>query len=288
MLIATPTLTFFGDSFGKYNGLRATDSEQRGDIDVDKLNKTTYTEGVEFTTFEEAIKDFILARLGFPTVRVELTSYQLKTCIDEAVSKLSYHAPLFATQYCSFDASAGISTYKLPSFIMNNLTSVTYKKGMMLAAGNAGTFESDAMLLYLTNNFQNLSYTMGDWYVMQQHFEMMRKIYGRDGGWTVLDGQYLLLTPTPSMTPETVIAEYRALNSDTLMPAYRNWIQKYALAISKGVLGEVRSKFGQVPGPQGGISLNGKDLLMASEKEKEKLEVALLSEIEEPPTFSVY
>lgn len=288
MIVGMPLLTFFGDTFPKYNGARVTDSVQRGDIDVDKLNNTTFTEGVEFTHFEEVIKDYILARLGHPTVRVELTPFQIKTCIDEAISKLSFHAPMFANQYCVFEASAGVSNYKLPSFIINNITNVTYKKTMMTSISTHASFEHDAMLLYLTNNYQTLSYTMGDWYVMQQHFEMMRRIYGRDGSFTVVDNQYIILTPAPTLTPEAVIVEYRALNSNTLIPAYRNWIQKYALAICKGVLGEVRSKFASVPGPQGGINLNGKDLINFAEKEKQALEKELREEFEEPPMFSTY
>jgi hypothetical protein len=50
------------------------------------------------------------------------------------------------------------------------------------------------------------------------------------------------------------------------------WIKDYALAVAKGILGEARSKFATIAGPQGGSQLNGGDLKSASKEEIEKLE----------------
>jgi hypothetical protein len=50
------------------------------------------------------------------------------------------------------------------------------------------------------------------------------------------------------------------------------WIKDYALAVAKGILGEARSKFATIAGPQGGSQLNGGDLKAASKEEIEKLE----------------
>ncbi len=288
MLVATPLLTFFGDSASDYRGLRLSDSKVLGEIDPTKLNNTLETETVEFNSFEETINAYILARLGHPIIRVELTPYQVKTCIDEAITKLNAHAPINTTQYCAFEASSNISVYKIPPYIIQNLSYVTYKKTLLGSYGSPGTLEHDASILFFSNMFSTNQFQMGDWYVMQQHFEMFRKVFGRDGTFTVLDNQYLMLTPTPSMTPEPVIIEYRALNSNTLSPLYKVWIQKYALALAKGVLGGIRSKFKTVPGPEGGAQLNGSELLRESEKEKEVLDEQLQKEIEEPPMFSVY
>jgi hypothetical protein len=288
MLIATPLLTYFGDSFSEYNGRSLNNSRPLGSIDSSKLNNNLESDTVEFTTFEETISSYILARLGHPIIRVELTPFQIKTCIDEAITKLHAHTPINTTQYCAFEASANISMYRLPPYIIQNLSYVTYKKTLLGSFGGPGTIENDAALFYFSNMFNHNQFSMGDWFVMQQHFEMFRKVYGRDGTFSIVDNQYIMLTPTPSMTPEPVIIEYRALNSTTLSPLYKLWIQKYALAVAKGVLGGIRSKFKTVPGPEGGAQLNGSDLLQESMKEKEALDEQLQKEIEEPPMFSVY
>jgi hypothetical protein len=45
------------------------------------------------------------------------------------------------------------------------------------------------------------------------------------------------------------------------------WIQDYALALSKYTLGEARSKFSTIAGPQGGTSLNGDALKADAQNE---------------------
>ena len=78
----TPNLASFGNTFSDYAGKPITSGKPKGEIDIESLNATTMVDGIEWTHFDETIKDFILARLGHPVVRVELTPYQLKTCIS--------------------------------------------------------------------------------------------------------------------------------------------------------------------------------------------------------------
>ena len=55
----------------------------------------------------------------------------------------------------------------------------------------------------------------------------------------------------------------------------RQWIRQYTFALSKEVLGLVRSKFSSVPIPNGDLQLNGSDLLSQAQGEKEKLITSL-------------
>jgi hypothetical protein len=50
------------------------------------------------------------------------------------------------------------------------------------------------------------------------------------------------------------------------------WIKDYALAVAKISLGQARSKFVSLAGPQGGVTLNGNDLIQQGQAEMEKLE----------------
>jgi len=120
-----PRLNGYGTSFGdrsssKDSGYDLLSYSPEGDINPEKLNKTKLSDGVEFTDFDETIKDYILGMLGHPIVRVELTHYQLKACIDEAVTKIYYHAPLWTMQYAVFEASAGQNVYELPSYMIDD------------------------------------------------------------------------------------------------------------------------------------------------------------------------
>ena len=55
----------------------------------------------------------------------------------------------------------------------------------------------------------------------------------------------------------------------------KQWIRRYALALSKEVLGQVRSKIASVPIPNGTLQLNGPALISESQMEKETLRMEL-------------
>jgi len=283
-----PRVTSYGDSFGTFKGVHLTDHVSTGDIDQDKLNKNTLVDGVEFNIFETTIKDYILSKLGHPIVRVELAPLQLKIAIDEATTKLSYHAPVWTKQFATFEASAPCNLYEIPSFILNNLTYVVYKKTLLSIQSQAGTLEFDFFIKYFQDNHLFGDFQVGEFYLMQSHLEQMRKILSQEGSFDIINNKYLQISPKPAQTTQDVILEYRAVDSNTIHPAYRNWIQKYALAVAKGILGEIRSKYATLPSPGGGAQLNGTALKQESVKEMEQLVQELLQEIEEPPAFTLY
>ena len=61
----------------------------------------------------------------------------------------------------------------------------------------------------------------------------------------------------------------------------KQWIRRFCLALSKGTLGQVRSKFGNnVPIPGDNVTLNGADLLAQAKDEQEKLRTELKEQLE--------
>ena len=284
-----PKLLGYGDTFGTYGGRNLGDTDLYSTaIDSSKLNISTLADPVEFNNYEETIRDFVLARLGHPVVRVELTDFQIKTVIDEAVTNLDYHAPFWCNQIATFQCSGGINTYMLPMHIAYNLNYVVYKKTLLSIQNMAGTLEFDFFIKYFQDNFLFSNFSVSDFYLMQTHLEMIRKVLSQEGAWDIINGNILQLYPTPVLNTQTCILVYRALDSGTMHPYYKNWIQRYALAVAKGVLGGIRGKYKTLPSPGGGAQLNGDALIKESIEEKAKLKEELLSEIEEPPVFSMY
>lgn len=283
-----PKISIYGSSFGNREGQYLTDYTPQGDIDSTKLNKNNLTDVVELSKFDQIIHDYVLARLGHPVVRVELTPFQIKTAVDEAASKLNYHCPLWTRNYAAFDAVGGENLYELPLWLAYNLEYVVYKKNLLSIASQAGTLEFDFFIKYFQDNHLFSDFSVSEFFLLQQHMEMMRKILSQDGTYDLINGRFLQLSPTPVITPTRVILEYRALDTNTIHPEYLAWIQRYALAVCKGILGEIRGKYVSLPGPGGGTQLNGESLKMESEKEKEALTTELLEQIEEPPYFFTY
>lgn len=285
-LIGVPTVTRYGASFGKFNGARL-DDYRPPTPNVAEMNNTDAKTTVEFKSFEQTIKDFVLARLGHPIVKVELSNFQIQTCIEEAISKLEYHAPYWMNQFAVFNTSAGINVYELPPEIVNNLSDIWYRRNLfVLGSAPQGSLEYDLTLMFFTNTGLFSNYNVGQYLLMQMYLKQVRNVLGQGTSWDIINNKYLQLFPVPDST-EAVIIEYRALDANTIHPAYKNWIQKYTLCIAKEVLGRVRGKFQTLPGPGGGARLDGESLLAEAREEKKLLIEELVGEIEGPPMFIV-
>jgi|MDTC01.1.fsa_nt_gb hypothetical protein len=61
----------------------------------------------------------------------------------------------------------------------------------------------------------------------------------------------------------------------------KQWIRRFALALSKEMLGLIRSKFGSIPIPGESITLNGSDLVSQSKEEQDKLREELKTTLDE-------
>lgn len=62
----------------------------------------------------------------------------------------------------------------------------------------------------------------------------------------------------------------------TITSPGRQWIREYTLALSKEVLGLIRSKFDSVPIPNADVKLNGAELVAQAREDKEKLTTQLV------------
>jgi hypothetical protein len=83
------------------------------------------------------------------------------------------------------------------------------------------------------------------------------------------------VTDVPAETVLLRLSNYKPdvmlLNDHMVFP----WLQEYAYSFAKRIVGEARSKYGSVPGPQGSTTLNGTALLAEAQAEMEKLEEEL-------------
>lgn len=287
-VIPKPIVRPYGSSFGEKDGPLLSNYKSF-EFDRDKLNNTTLSDVVEFTRFEESVKDFCLSRLGHPTVRVELNSTQIKTAIDEAITEMSYWAPIITRQFAVFEASAGCNVYDVPKFMLDNLEHVFYRKALLTLNYPNGSLEFDFFLKYFSDNWVGRSsMNMADFHILQSYLKQVRKVLGQDGTWQILNNQYLMISPTPVLSVEDVVLEFRCVDANTIQPKYRNWIQRYALVLCKEILGEVRGKYSLLPGPSGGTQLNGEELLERAAAEKNTLKDELMNEIADPLGFSIY
>ena len=283
--IGVPVVRSYGSSYGVYGGDQLKDYKSPKDKD---LNNKDAKDVNEFKTFNRTIKDYVLAKLGHPIIDVELDDFQIQICIDEAISKLEYHAPDWMTQYAVFKTESGVNVYDLPQEIADNLNDVWYRRDFFKFGANPGSLEFDFAIMFFTNTGLFNNYNVSQYLLMQQYLKQVKNVLGQMSTWQLINNKFLQLFPVPEENDEDVILEFRAFDPNTLHHAYKSWLQRYTLALAKEVLGGIRSKYQTLPGPGGGTILNGDILSQEASREKQALVEELMTEIEAPPLFDIF
>jgi hypothetical protein len=102
---------------------------------------------------------------------------------------------------------------------------------------------------------------------------------------TVLESALTSTSPYVQKTIEGVnnlnTLPYENLPYESINAIGKHWIRRYALAVAKGQLGEVRSKFATVPIPGDNVTLNGVALKDESKTEKDLLRTELKTILDE-------
>ena len=95
-----------------------------------------------------------------------------------------------------------------------------------------------------------------------------------------------LKTRFSGSSDDTIVSDYSNVNYDFMKYSNINdvgkqWIRKYCLALSKELLGIVRSKYGSIPIPNAEVSLDGDTLRAEASAEKEQLIEQLRENLEQ-------
>jgi len=225
----------------------------------------------------QEIENYINLRLGGQMVDVELDKEHYDLAINNALIRFRQRADNSQEESYSFlSLNKEQQEYILPSEVqevrqvfrrgIGSVTGTTasqfepfasgYLNTYMLVAGRVG-----GLLNYeLFTQYQELAMRMFGGFINYTFDRSTKKL-------TIVrkipqDGEDVLLW-TYNYKPDVTM-----LNDHMIFP----WVQNYALAMAKHMLGEAREKFAQIAGPQGGTSLNGASLKGEANAEMEKLE----------------
>ena len=231
----------------------------------------------------EQIKDYVLTMLGAPVLPLELDDQQLENSIDFALQIFEDYAPSEYFQYYSFYTVPGQSVYELPADV-GFVRQISYKETANYAFSasdlggvipleymGAGAYGSIAGGI---NPQQPVWGKMGDWILYKQYEDMYNRVSGQQGGWEYLGGyKHIKLYPVPYRT-YPVVVRYLQRKPDFQMVTQA--MQEGALAFAKIILGRIRSRIGNPPGPGGGVQLDGATILAEGLQEKKDFEERLL------------
>ena len=235
-----------------------------------------------------AITDYIRMRLGDGIVDVELDKEHYEMGITQSLIKYRQRAGNSVEEsYCHLQLMPETQEYILPKEIQT--VRAIYRRGIGSVSGTtASQFEPFASG-YL-NTYMLVAGRVGG-LVNYEMFASYQKLA------MTMFGGFINFTFNPTTKRLVVVRKmpFQGVNppaeqqESVLLWIYNNkpdqmilndtyafpWIQEYAYSFCKRILGEARSKFSQIAGPQGGASLNGDALKQEALAEMEKLEEEL-------------
>lgn len=216
----------------------------------------------------EGIKNFVMRRLGYPTVKVYMTPEQIEDSIWEAISWYFEYRSL-KTNWHYIPGTNGKNEYDLPSKIIPKfIREVVFKPSDPLLS-LTGVMQDTYILYYLQNAGGASNFIVDYWMTLASYEEYVR-VLGNQPHWEILNGDKLKLDPTPS-TDFTIGIKYDEIPEESVIENIR-WIRLYTTAVCKMVEGEIRSKFSSFQAGATEISLNGDTLKAEGKEEMAKLE----------------
>jgi hypothetical protein len=229
-------------------------------------------------TKKQEIFDYVYNMLGGGMVDVELDPVHYETALTKALTKFRQRSDNSVEEsYFFMPTVIDQNEYTLPNEIVEVRKIFRRSIGSRSGGGDGGTLFEPFNLAY-TNTYLLASSNMGGlatYDFFSQYQELVGRMFGSfiEFKWNTANKKLTILQR--SRTEETLLLLcYNYRPDEQLFDDYlaKQWIKDYTVATCKYMLGEARSKFATIAGPQGGGQLNGDALKAEAASEMEKLE----------------
>ena len=232
----------------------------------------------DLATKKQEVFDYVNAMLGGGMVDVELDPIHYNTGLTKALTRFRQRSDNSVEEsYLFLTTVVDQNEYTLPHEVIEVRKLHRRSVGSRSGSGDGGTIYEPFNLAY-TNTYLLSSSKMGGlatYDMFSQHQELVGRMFGSfiEFKWNTTTKKLTLLQRP--RTEETILLyAYNFRPDEQLLDDYlaKQWIKDYTLAACKYMLGEARSKFATIAGPQGGSTLNGDSLKAEAQAEMEKLE----------------
>ena len=229
-------------------------------------------------TKKQEVFDYVHNRLGGGMVDVELDPVHYETALNKAFTRFRQRSENSVEEsYIFMPTIVDENAYILPKEIQEVRKIFRRSVGSRTGGGDGGTLFEPFNLAY-TNAYLLAGSKVGGlatYDMFSQYQELVGRMFGSfiEFNWNRTTKKLTILQRPRA--EETLLLEcYNYRPDDQLLEDYlaNSWIRDYTLAVSKHMLGEARSKFATIAGPQGGGQLNGDTLKNEAAQEMEKLE----------------
>jgi hypothetical protein len=229
-------------------------------------------------TQKQEIYDYVHAMLGGGMIDVELDPVHYETALTKALTKFRQRSDNGVEEsYMFLPTVQDQNEYTLPNEVMEVRKLFRRSIGSRTGGGDGGTLFEPFNMAY-TNTYLLSSSNMGGlatYDMFSQYQELVGRMFGSfiEFKWNS-SNKRLTLLQRPRAEEDLLLYCYNYRPDSELLSDYLaiQWIKDYTLAACKYMLGEARSKFATIAGPQGGSTLNGDSLKAEAAQEMEKLE----------------
>lgn len=229
----------------------------------------------------QPVVDYIKAMLGDGMVDVELDPIHYSTAIDRAFAKYRQRSANSVEESFAFlTLEQDVNEYTLSQEVIEVRQLYRRSIGSRTGGGDTGSLFEPFNLAY-SNTYLMSSSNMGGlatYYAFASYQKMVGKMFGSEIQFTWNPSTKKLTIMQRPRGEETLLIWLYNHKPDFVLladPYAGIWLKDYALAQCKVILGEARSKFAQIAGPQGGTTLNGDALKTEGNASIEKLELEL-------------
>ena len=230
------------------------------------------------STQKQEVFDYVNAMLGGGMIDVELDPIHYETALEKAFGKFRQRSDNSVEEsYLFMPTILDQNEYTLPQEVVEVRKLFRRSIGSRSGGGDGGTLFEPFNMAY-TNTYLLSSSNMGGlatYDMFSQYQELVGRMFGSfiEFNWNTTTKKLTMLQ-RPRAEEELLLYAYNYRPDEELLKDYLavQWIKDYTLAGCKFMLGEARSKFATIAGPQGGSALNGDALKAEAQAEMEKLE----------------
>jgi hypothetical protein len=228
---------------------------------------------------KQKIFDYVDAMLGGGMVDIELDPIHYETALEKSLSRYRQRSDNSVEESYSFlTLIEDTNTYTLPDEVIEVRKMYRRSIGSRTGSGDGGSLFDPFNLAY-TNTYLMSSSSIGGlltYELFAGHQELVGRMFGSFIEFKYNSGsKQLTMFQRPRGSGEEVLLYTYNYKPDIMIltdPYAGQWIKDYTLAVCKHMLGEARSKFATIAGPQGGSTLNGDALKNEAAQEMDKLE----------------
>lgn len=240
----------------------------------------------KISTEKQEIFDYVFAMLGGQMIDVELDPIHYETALERSFAKYRQRSDHSVEEsYLFLPLIQDQNEYILPKEVIE--VRKLYRRSIgSRTGGGGGASVFEPFNLAYTNTYLLSGSTQMGGLATYDMFAGYQELVGRMFGsfiefkWNSTTRKLTILQ-RPRANEEVLIYVYNHRPDFQLLEDYlaKQWIKDYTLAGCKYMLGEARSKFATIAGPQGGTSLNGDTLKAEAQQEMEKLETELATQM---------